>query len=96
MEGEYQVKFEHYRFPSDGVESEPEEFYVGRHGKAFRYYRGMSKWIPSERGGYTICQLGCGAGLAECSPRDNFCYRTGRRIALGRARKALSKVNVAG
>ena len=33
---------------------------------------------------------GCVAeGVAECSPRDNYCRRLGREIALGRALKEL-------
>ena len=45
---------------------------------------------PSEKGGLTVCYL-CddkgiyGVGFAECSAKDSFCYKVGRKIALDRA-----------
>ena len=53
---------------------------------------GPSAWLPA--GGRTAVRVetsdGCVAeGVAECSPRDNYCRRLGREIALGRALKEL-------
>ena len=52
---------------------------------------------PSAKGGATTCQLINGdgivlaAGLSLCSHEDNFCYETGRLIALGRAFQMLGQ-----
>lgn len=35
------------------------------------------------------CQTGGGVGLALCHPRDQYVKRTGRKIAMGRALRAL-------
>lgn len=72
--------------------------YRDRDGLLVHYRRGKDDdgepfcaWEPSPRGGMTICfQLANDgtlvyAGVALCSPRDNFSYRVGRRIAQGRA-----------
>jgi hypothetical protein len=71
----------------------------GRHGLAHHYQRGISLWSPTERGGYTFCFVYEGddasepiaVGLAECSPKDAFCYRLGREISRGRALDELEK-----
>jgi hypothetical protein len=50
---------------------------------------------PAARGGATICQIvdsyghTVAVGLALCSFSDNFCYETGRTLALGRALRQL-------
>jgi len=99
---EITVKYEHYRVPHSKYFGDEWAAWVsaarhpGRHGVAYRYFRGVSKWKPGERGGYTICYLlgdeneVVAADVAECSPEDNFNYAIGRDIALGRARKALA------
>lgn len=75
------------------------DIYKGRHGEALRYFRGISEWEPAECGGYTLCGVfdadgqPLAAGLAECSPRDNFCYRLGRVIAAGKALKVLEEID---
>ena len=54
---------------------------------------------PHERGGITTCELVVddevvAQGVAYCSLKDNFCYRTGRAIARGRAEKQLREVTI--
>ena len=56
------------------------------------YNRRKSVWQPSTKGGKTECHLLLEddseiVAIAECSFQDNFCYRTGRLIAFGRATK---------
>lgn len=103
----YRFAYQHFRFPSvrQGTSVlntgyRRAEQYSGRHGTACRYKRGISKWLPSERGGYTFCYVYDDSdkggellttGRADCSPLDAFCYRIGRRIARGRALKALGE-----
>ena len=54
---------------------------------------GPSAWLPAACG-VTICTIHddageeIGRGYAFCSAKDQFCRRTGRRIAEGRARAA--------
>ncbi len=52
-------------------------------------------------GGKTRCFLYLGAGInivgqATCSMSDNFCYKTGREIAYGRAMKKLKEMEANG
>jgi hypothetical protein len=60
------------------------------------YTRGESKWEPTIYGGLTICYVYRGdemvaIGEAQCSTKDQFCYRIGRMIARGRALKNLQQ-----
>lgn len=84
----------HYRFTDASLPMDtdgPPTTHTGRHGKAYRFRRKMSKWQPRACGGYTLCAIvdadgeQLGGGWAECSPRDQFCYRTGREISRERA-----------
>ena len=49
-----------------------------------------TRWQPLPRGGYTLCMVYddnrelVATGVAECSPKDSFCYKVGREIAHGR------------
>lgn len=70
----------------------------------FHWQRGgdnpeWSERKPYPRGGRTICTIEIGSqtatGEAACSMSDQFCYRTGRRIARGRAVSALKALNAA-
>jgi len=68
-------------------------------GELVHYQRGVTKWSVHPRGGFTECFLQrkgsneldsnelVGYGFALCSNQDPYCYRTGRQIARGRARK---------
>lgn len=61
------------------------------------YQRGASKWFVQPRGGFTECYIHTsddehrliGYGFALCSVLDSYCYRTGRDISRGRARKMM-------
>lgn len=67
-------------------------------GELVHYQRGATQWIPAPRGGFTECFLQrktdkgengelIGYGFALCSVLDPYCYRSGRQISRGRARK---------
>ena len=50
---------------------------------------------PNPRGGKTVCKIDFGGGRyavgeAVCSMSDNFCYRTGRTLAMARAIELLN------
>ena len=79
-----EIKYEHYRCDLLGV--------------LRRYYRSNTNWTPVSRGGMTICTISVGGkefqGIAKCNHYDAFCYRLGRTIALGRARKEESGTQV--
>lgn len=56
------------------------------------YSRTLKRFYPESKGGETECHLVLRdgteiVGVAQCSLKDNFCYRIGREIALGRALK---------
>jgi hypothetical protein len=95
---EHRFVYQHFRFPTvwHNVISLADSI-IGRHGEAFHFQRGTSQWTPMPRGGYTRCYVYdqdylMATGLAECSPRDSFCYKIGRDISRGRALKALKRV----
>jgi len=61
----------------------------------YHYTRGESDWEPAIYGGLTICYIYhndkmVAIGNAQCSTKDQFCYRIGRTIARGRALKKLA------
>jgi hypothetical protein len=69
----YSVRFEHWR---------PRRF--GDSLRLCRYMRGVTKWEPHPRGGWTFCavlrngeEVAVVTGEASCSMRDSFCYRLG-------------------
>jgi hypothetical protein len=70
------------------------EYYRIVSGKGLvRYFRkGKRDFVPETKGGMTICKLILEdgreiTGVANCSKKDNFNYRLGYRIAVGRAEK---------
>ena len=75
------VYYKHYRIEKNGA--------VLR----YRWYKRHSKEFEvMPYGGVTECHLVLEdnseiVAIAECSFQDNFCYRTGRLIAFGRAAK---------
>ncbi len=77
--------FRHYRYEDEG------DILVHYRRSKDDDGKPLCRWEPSPRGGMTICfQVASDnalvyAGVALCSPRDNFSYRVGRRIAQGRA-----------
>lgn len=75
-----QVHVQHYRKNSDG--------------EIRRYFRsGDNSFIPSVHGGMTIVSIGGNFGVAMCSNKDSFCYKTGYNVALERAKIATPDVS---
>lgn len=95
------IVFEHYRFneyawsldqyrrpPRKG---KPDGGYLWRYR---RNGKGMALGYAGERGGETTCEIlddgkFLSIGIATCSMSDNFCYKTGRDLALKRALEKL-------
>ena len=88
---ENRVKVEHYRIPIGYVHTAP-----------IRYYRGSGFGLkgyncrPDERGGQTFARVDLDGNhyqaWADCSVKDSFSYRIGRKIAVGRLRKRLELI----
>jgi hypothetical protein len=68
-----------------------EHYRIDEVGNLRRYYRNFKNFKPQVKGGKTIFRIiadeGEFVGIAECSDKDNYCYRIGRDIAFGRANK---------
>ena len=83
-EVEVAYTFRHYRIWADS-------------SLLLHYQRGASRWFVQPRGGFTECYIHTsndeheliGYGFALCSRLDPYCYRTGRDISRGRARKMM-------
>ena len=86
------VTYDYYRVPANigatGI------FTVRKRGKPHlsqRYIKSKPNFEPSPKGGGVVCRIWTddqhllAEGIAECSMSDNFNYRVGREIALGRA-----------
>jgi len=97
----YDFRISHYRLPSDrAMWFDPPEFYENRVefmlDNVRRFFRrGENDFVPFERGGMTICEVTKNKQFefdtsAVCSLQDNFSYKRGTKIALGRALKVLS------
>lgn len=83
--------YEHWRFPKN-CKYNTANGYVSE--RVYRYKRNFKKFIPSGKGGMSICRLVLDTGeeiigVAHCNQLDNFNYRLGRTIAHGRAMKEL-------
>lgn len=98
----YTVKFYHYRMPQPGTWLNDVSLYPSSQDikyfvlcNALRYYRrSKNNFKPYECGGVTECIVCKDDKIvletqAVCSLSDNFNYRRGVRISLGRARKRL-------
>lgn len=103
----YKIVFEHWRVPDvyyygyekgkpDSLELLP---YSRKEGfmEALKWLAGIVD-VPATHGGKTICHVlkddvEIATGEALCSMSDNFCYRTGRKLALGRAWKHIVNSN---
>ena len=98
----YQVSFEYLRIPNHYCYSVPNKG-KPKSGHLYRYKRGIGfskngfyNYRPLSKGGQVICSIGnengrSAFGIANCSYSDNFCYKIGREIALGRAKKQLKE-----
>ena len=90
------AKFEYYRVPDIGRYNKIKK---GVPPALAKYSRKCKDWRytpvrPYTRGGVVYCNIFAkdrliSTGDSICSMSDNFCYRVGREIALGRALKAL-------
>ena len=99
MESNY-IRFEYFRIPE--VFDTPKKG-TPTSRDLIRYFRGdgfeepyVKDVSPLSKGGRVYCSIGeetgIGAfGISNCSFSDNFCYKIGREIALGRAKKQLEK-----
>ena len=98
----YRVVWKHFR-PKAGytlyfvpVWQKSPEYAMLDNGLYCRHYtRGKTYWEPALRGGVTRCYIYddtkelVAIGEAQCSLEDQFVYRIGREISLGRALKNL-------
>ncbi len=88
-----EVKYHHWRVSKNGSgfkKGKPPSKHL------FSLWRFKGIYI-SPKGGKTRCFLYLGGGInivgqATCSMSDNFCYKTGREIAYGRAMKKLREM----
>lgn len=97
------IKTEYYRIPQHVVDY----FEVPKRGKPydeslFQYPQSKDSrklfsinWQPYIKGGKVVCTIidrdNVFTGVSICSMADNFSYKIGRRIALGRALKLLNE-----
>lgn len=76
---------EYYRYPDAN-----NSLLMMKNEIPWRYHRKNNRFHPTTKGGFTkaILIFEGGAmklGWARCSKKDNFDYRLGRKIAIGRA-----------
>lgn len=104
-DGNLRVVYRHERVPRMFVELDDDVRLKGAplNYNLFHYAKGEgfvdypSDEEPHERGGRTVALIVnadrevLATGVATCSMSDAFCYRTGRRIARGRAMKKLRR-----
>ncbi|MFA5166604.1 MAG: hypothetical protein WC449_04960 [Candidatus Paceibacterota bacterium] len=88
------VIYEHWRYPEQNNKRNTDNLYTS--DRLYRYKRNFKTFVPSGRGGMTICRLVLEdgrefVGVAHCNTIDNFNYRLGRKIAFGRVWKELLK-----
>ena len=98
MESDYKITFEYFRVPDFDYlktikKGKPNSEHLVEYvrGKGF-HGREIAMVSPLSNGGRVCCYIGdetrtAARGVADCSYSDNFCYKTGREIALGRALK---------
>ena len=93
MQHPYRINFEYYRVPrfrEVPTKGRPADCIL------LRYFRGEGfQTTPAKgarpKGGATVCNITANgkqwSARAYCSHSDNFCYKRGRDISLGRALK---------
>ena len=78
------------------------EYYRPQDGKMKRYHRGMMAWAPDATGGQTYAHVGIPrlniglSGGSRCRSDEQFCYRTGRRLASARLYELLCELGLEG
>jgi len=104
MESDYKTKFQYFRIP-DIYElpdkGKPEVYHLSLYERGNGFIdenATTSRTVPpTSKGGHVTCRILdnngdlIAYGNANCSYADNFCYRIGREIALGRAKKQLER-----
>ncbi|MCK5307406.1 MAG: hypothetical protein KAJ73_02240 [Zetaproteobacteria bacterium] len=96
------IRYMHFRIPETLARSddtgEPGVGKLFRYGRSNGWHQRTMFLAPHPRGGLTVCQIFdaksdtfMAAGTAKCSLSDNFCYKTGRLLAFGRALQSLGK-----
>ena len=99
------TRFQYYRIPSkygtpNKGKPDSRVLHLYERGKGFKEQTLIPYNVPNSKGGMVICELlmknedgtyDMVFGVADCSYADNFCYKIGREIALGRAKKQLEK-----
>lgn len=93
---EMKVTYKHFRLPKWVSEFYPEGVPLEKVEElSVRYRKNTKDFVPAGRGGYTTASIEYAGvtvtGVAVCSPSDNFCYRTGREVALDRLTQKLEK-----
>lgn len=89
----FKVRIKHFR-PVDWQNSNDPIRYQ-RRNKEFMKTIHKANIVVSQFGGYTIAEIGRDGhafiGTANCHVKDNFNYKLATRIALGRAKKELTR-----
>ena len=100
MESDYRIRFQYFRIPSRydlPNKGKPAlcRLSLYERGKGFKIIN--KTFPPTSKGGAVFCDILdkggslLAQGVADCSYADNFNYKIGREIALGRAKKQLEK-----
>jgi len=93
---------EYYRVPAGLVvpeKGQATEYYWKRYKRKFGFdtlHGTLQDWPAGSKGGKTVCRAILDDGTeyvaeAYCSFSDNFCYKRGRQIAMGRLKKQLKE-----
>ena len=98
---DYTTKFQYFRVPDKyelPSKGKPNPYFLSLYERGKGFNSTHNKTIPpTSKGGYVNCHVFDSDGIliasasANCSYSDNFCYKIGREIALGRAKKQLEK-----
>ncbi len=97
MQHPYRINFEYYRVPSfveAPKKGRPKTEHMKRYGRGEGFLLADPHNVlrkPSSKGGATVCNITANGkqwtACAFCSHSDNFSYKLGRDISLGRAMK---------
>ena len=101
MESDYYVQFIYYRIPNGRIipsKGKPSEKSLVSYARGYGFVNMSKSCKPNSKGGGVDCfvirkedEKILAEGQSNCSYADNFCYKLGREIALGRAKKQLEK-----
>lgn len=94
----YRIVWKHWRLDERWWRLYPDERLYANHPELIRY-RHPHTFTPAPYGGYTECNVYnadwqlVASDYALCSIKDQFVYKIGRQISLGRALKQLRDTN---